>query len=90
MSELKSAKRTMQILSLLSTNHEGLTLSEISDIFLIQQNSTAALEVTDRIRVLESGKVKMSGSATELTADDKATKTYLGRQYRSTHNRSAG
>ena len=32
-------------------------------ILLIEQNATAALEVADRAYVLESGKVKMSGSA---------------------------
>jgi DNA-binding IclR family transcriptional regulator len=49
-SELKSAKRTMQILSLLSTNHEGLTLSEISDILEIPKSSTHQLlhEMTDK------------------------------------------
>ena len=47
-------------------------------ILLIEQNATAALEVADRAYVLESGKVKMSGSAKELSADDKVTKAYLG------------
>ncbi|NDI08691.1 MAG: ABC transporter ATP-binding protein, partial [Actinobacteria bacterium] len=40
-------------------------------ILLIEQNATAALEVADRAYVLESGKVKMSGSAKELSSDDK-------------------
>jgi branched-chain amino acid transport system ATP-binding protein len=47
-------------------------------VLLIEQNATAALEVADRAYVLESGKVKMSGSAKELSADDKVTKAYLG------------
>jgi branched-chain amino acid transport system ATP-binding protein len=47
-------------------------------VLLIEQNATAALEVADRAYVLESGKVKMSGSAKELGADDKVTKAYLG------------
>lgn len=47
-------------------------------ILLIEQNATAALEVADRAYVLESGKVKISGSAKELSADDKVTKAYLG------------
>jgi len=47
-------------------------------ILLIEQNATAALEVADRAYVLESGKVKMSGSAKALRADDKVTKAYLG------------
>ena len=47
-------------------------------ILLIEQNATAALEVADRAYVLESGKVKMSGSAAELRSDNKVTKAYLG------------
>ena len=47
-------------------------------ILLIEQNATAALEVADRAYVLESGKVKMSGSAKELSSDDKVTMAYLG------------
>jgi branched-chain amino acid transport system ATP-binding protein len=47
-------------------------------VLLIEQNAMAALEVADRAYVLESGKVKMSGSAKELSADDKVTKAYLG------------
>ena len=47
-------------------------------ILLIEQNATAALEVADRAYVLESGKVKISGSAKELSADVKVTKAYLG------------
>jgi DNA-binding IclR family transcriptional regulator len=50
MSELKSAKRTMQILSLLSTIREGLTLSELSDILEIPRSSTHQLlhEMTEK------------------------------------------
>ena len=47
-------------------------------ILLIEQNATAALEVADRAYVLESGKVKMSGTAKELSADDKVTMAFLG------------
>jgi branched-chain amino acid transport system ATP-binding protein len=47
-------------------------------ILLIEQNATVALEVADRAYVLESGAVKMSGSAKELSSDDKVTKAYLG------------
>lgn len=50
MSEVKSAKRTMQILSLLSTNRDGLTLSEISDVLEIPRSSTHQLlhEMTEK------------------------------------------
>ena len=47
-------------------------------ILLIEQNATAALDVADRAYVLESGKVKISGTAKELSADDKVTKACLG------------
>ena len=46
------------------------TISAIRDqgitILLIEQNASAALEVADRAYVLESGSVKMSGSAKDL------------------------
>jgi branched-chain amino acid transport system ATP-binding protein len=38
----------------------------------------AALEVADRAYVLESGKVKLSGKASDLRKDDQITKAYLG------------
>ena len=58
------------------------TISTIRDqgitILLIEQNASAALEIADRAYVLESGSVKMSGSAKDLRKDDKVTKAYLG------------
>jgi branched-chain amino acid transport system ATP-binding protein len=47
-------------------------------ILLIEQNAMAALEVADRAYVLESGKVKLSGKASDLRKDDQITKAYLG------------
>lgn len=47
-------------------------------ILLIEQNAMAALEVADRAYVMESGKVKMSGKASDLRKDDQVTKAYLG------------
>jgi len=47
-------------------------------ILLIEQNAMAALEVADRAYVMESGKVKMSGKASDLRKDDQITKAYLG------------
>jgi branched-chain amino acid transport system ATP-binding protein len=38
----------------------------------------AALDVADRAYVLESGKVKMSGKASDLRKDDQIAKAYLG------------
>lgn len=58
------------------------TISAIRDqgitILLIEQNASAALEIADRAYVLESGSVKMSGSAKDLRKDDQVTKAYLG------------
>ena len=58
------------------------TISTIRDqgitILLIEQNASAALEIADRAYVLESGSVKMSGSAKDLRKDDQVTKAYLG------------
>lgn len=58
------------------------TIATIRDqgitILLIEQNASAALEVADRAYVLESGSVKMSGSAKDLRKDDQVTKAYLG------------
>jgi branched-chain amino acid transport system ATP-binding protein len=47
-------------------------------ILLIEQNAMAALDVADRAYVLESGKVKMSGKASDLRKDDQIAKAYLG------------
>ena len=66
----------------ISDDDTDVTLSASVDTFRAilggEQNATAALEVADRAYVLESGKVKLSGSAKELSADDKVTKAYLG------------
>ncbi len=47
-------------------------------ILLIEQNAAAALDVADRAYVLESGKIKMSGKASDLAKDEAVTKAYLG------------
>jgi len=47
-------------------------------VLLVEQNALAALDVADRAYVLESGSIKMSGSAKELASNDEVTKAYLG------------
>ena len=47
-------------------------------ILLIEQNASAALEVADRAYVLESGKITLSGKASDLANDPEVTKAYLG------------
>lgn len=47
-------------------------------ILLIEQNAAAALDIADRAYVLESGKMKMSGLASDLAKDEAVTRAYLG------------
>ena len=47
-------------------------------ILLVEQNAEMALKVADRAYVLESGKVALSGTGSELAASDAIKKAYLG------------
>ncbi|HKO34164.1 MAG TPA: ABC transporter ATP-binding protein [Candidatus Limnocylindria bacterium] len=47
-------------------------------VLLVEQNALAALRVADRAYVLESGSLKLSGSAEELSRDEEIVKAYLG------------
>lgn len=47
-------------------------------ILLVEQNARAALELADRIYVMESGQVILEGTAAELTADERIQRAYLG------------
>jgi branched-chain amino acid transport system ATP-binding protein len=47
-------------------------------VLLVEQNALAALGVADRAYVLESGSLKLSGSATDLARDPEIVKAYLG------------
>lgn len=47
-------------------------------ILLVEQNAEMALEVADRAYVLESGKIKISGTGEELAKSDEIKKAYLG------------
>ena len=47
-------------------------------ILLVEQNAQMALSVADRAYVLETGKIAMSGDATELLHDKRVQKAYLG------------
>jgi branched-chain amino acid transport system ATP-binding protein len=50
-------------------------------ILLVEQNARAALKVSDRGYVLETGKMVLQGSAEELLVDDDVKRAYLGRDY---------
>jgi branched-chain amino acid transport system ATP-binding protein len=56
--------------------HEGLT------ILIVEQNARAALKIADRGYVLETGRIILQGSATELLGDHDVKRAYLGRDYR--------
>jgi branched-chain amino acid transport system ATP-binding protein len=47
-------------------------------IFLSEQNANMALMVTRRAYVLESGRIVLAGSSSELMNDDKVKKAYIG------------
>jgi branched-chain amino acid transport system ATP-binding protein len=60
------------------------TIQEINGrgvtVLLVEQNARAALKVADRAYVLETGRIVLSGSATELLRDERVRKAYLGEQ----------
>lgn len=53
-------------------NESGVT------VLLVEQNAKMALEIANRAYVLETGKIVMSGDATELANNDQVRKAYLG------------
>ncbi len=62
------------------------TLVELRDqgltILLVEQNARAALQVADRGYVLETGRMVLDGTATDLLADQDLKRAYLGKDYR--------
>ncbi|MBE6038936.1 MAG: ABC transporter ATP-binding protein [Anaerofustis stercorihominis] len=63
-------KEIMNIIKLF--HKKGIT------ILLVEQNAKMALSVADRAYVLETGRISMSGNATDLINDDRVKKAYLG------------
>ena len=47
-------------------------------ILLVEQNARAALEIADRGYVLETGRVAITGPASELLTSDQVVRAYLG------------
>jgi branched-chain amino acid transport system ATP-binding protein len=47
-------------------------------ILLVEQNAQAALEVSDHAYVLESGRIKLQGPATEIASNPEVIAAYLG------------
>lgn len=50
-------------------------------ILLVEQNARAALEIADRAYVMELGEFIMSGSAREISGDQRVVASYLGFQH---------
>jgi branched-chain amino acid transport system ATP-binding protein len=62
-----------QILStIVALKRDGLT------ILLVEQNASAALAISDRGYVIETGQVTAAGAARELLANDRVKAAYLG------------
>jgi branched-chain amino acid transport system ATP-binding protein len=55
-----------------------LLKEESLSVLLVEQNYTLALDLADRVYVLENGNVVFEGGAEELDADDEAKQRYLG------------
>ena len=47
-------------------------------VLLVEQNAKKALEIADRAYVLETGRIVLSGDATDLMNDESVQKAYLG------------
>ncbi len=47
-------------------------------VLLVEQNATAALAISDRAYVLETGKIILDGPAKALASDPRVTQAYLG------------
>jgi branched-chain amino acid transport system ATP-binding protein len=52
--------------------------SERVTLLLVEQNARMALEVADRAYVMETGRIKLAGSAAELAANPEVERAYLG------------
>ncbi len=54
---------------------------EGTTILLVEQNAMGALEIAERAYVLETGRIVLSGKASELMEHDDVQRAYLGRDY---------
>jgi branched-chain amino acid transport system ATP-binding protein len=52
--------------------------NEGTTILLVEQNARAALKISDRAYVLETGKVRVQGKSSELMENAAVKKAYLG------------
>jgi len=47
-------------------------------VLVVEQNARQALAVADRAYVLETGRIVLEGAASDLAADERVQKAYLG------------
>ena len=52
--------------------------NERTTILLVEKNARAALKISDRAYVLETGKIRLHGDASELLENEEVKKAYLG------------
>ncbi|MBN8892674.1 MAG: ATP-binding cassette domain-containing protein, partial [Rhodospirillales bacterium] len=51
---------------------------EGTSILVVEQNAALALAIADRAYLLETGRIVMSGPATEIRKDEAVRRSYLG------------
>jgi branched-chain amino acid transport system ATP-binding protein len=63
------------------------TITQLRDddvtVVLVEQNAKSALGISDHAAVLESGRVRLTGSGAELLENEEVARLYLGGQVRS-------
>ena len=68
---------TTQIFQIISELHEQGTT-----ILLVEQNAEAALRISSRAYVIETGRVVLQGMSQELLHNQEVRRAYLGREYK--------
>lgn len=64
---------TQLFTTIMEIHNEGMT------ILLVEQNASAALRIADYGFVLETGKIVLEGTATELARNENVRKAYIGK-----------
>ena len=59
-------------------HHIRALVQEGLAVLLVEQNVRAALEVADRLSLIEQGRVVAEGTAAEMADDERTVKAYLG------------
>lgn len=65
-----------EIYRIVQTLHE-----EGATVLLVEQNAMGALDIAERAYVLETGRIMLSGNASELMEHDDVQRAYLGKDY---------